>query len=195
MRVSFCDADATYIQAYISNLRSICGEDDADLLNDMIEGSTHLDQFVGKVVQIIQTDEAFADGLKAYQRAIGDRRKRLEERAKRLRVLLASVVNELPGRSYQHALAHLRAFDVDPKVIVTDESAIPSAFWIEQDPKLNESMVRKHLLERHRQIDDLAKCRSDNERSIRLEAIDWQYPDIAGACLGNGEVSIRIRSV
>jgi len=188
------NAASSYIQAQIANLRSICGDDDIELLNDMIEGTTQLDQFVGKVLEIIQTDESFSDGLKAYQKTIVDRRRRLEERAKRLRVLLASVVTELPGRSYQHPLAHLRAFDVDPKVIVTEESAIPSAFWIEQDPKLNESAIRKHLIERQRLIDKLGDCRTDEERSVRREEIDWQYPDISGACLGNGEVSIRIRS-
>lgn len=128
MNIHLIDGDASYLNSQVANLRSICGDDDVDLLTDMIEGTTQLDQFVGKVVEIIQTDEAFSEGLKVYQKTIVDRRRRLDERAKRLRVLLASVVTELPGRSYQHALAHLRAFDVDPKVIVTDESSIPSAF-------------------------------------------------------------------
>ncbi|TPK07390.1 siphovirus Gp157 family protein [Mesorhizobium sp. B2-5-7] len=184
---------ASEFRAQISHLKEICGEDDSDLLEGMIEGETDVDRFIGKMVEIIQIDQADCEGLKSYQRKLADRRKRLEDRVSRLRMLLASVVTELPGRVYRHPLAHVRAFDVDPRVIVTDESAIPSAYWVPQDPKLNEAAMRKHLLERQTLIDLLKECRSEDERRAQRKAIDREFPDIAGASLGNGEVSVRIR--
>lgn len=161
----------------------------------MNDAESDVDRFIGKIIEIIQIGQADCEGLKNYLRKLTDRKKRLEDRTARLRTLLASVVTELPGRVYRHPLAHVRAFDVDPRVIVTDESVIPSTYWIAQDPKLNEIAIRKHLLERKMQIDLLKECQSSNERRVRLAQIDREFPDVAGASLGNGEISIRIRGV
>ena len=185
--------DANQLRSQISYLRDICGDDDEDLLTDMIDAESDVDRFIGKLIEIIQVDQADCEGLKNYQRKLADRKKRLEERTTRLRTLLASVITELPGRVYRHPLAHVRAFDVDPRVIVTDESVIPSTYWVPQDPKLNETAIRKHLLERQTLIDLLRECHTPDERRARLAQIDRDFPDIAGASLGNGEISVRIR--
>jgi hypothetical protein len=187
-------ADFTFLRSEIAHLRDICGADDEELLRDMLEGSLNLETLVGKILQIVQCDEAFSEGLKAHQKALSDRKRRLDDRARKLRTLLATVVTELPGRTYRHPLAHLRAFDVDPRVVVIDETAIPSAFWIEQDPKLDEPAMRKHLLERRTRLAELSNCRTDEERRARQEEIDRALPDIPGTILANGEISIRIRS-
>lgn len=193
MKESDMSSRSSNLQSDIAHLKLLCGEDDFDLLADMIEGETDVDRFIGKMVEIIQVDEADCEGLKIYQRKLADRKRRLEERAKRLRTLLAGVVTELPGRVYRHTLAHIRAFDVDPRIIVTDESAIPSAYWIPQDPKLNETEMRRQLLERQKQIELLAECYTEDEKRARRAEIDRDFPDIAGVSLGNGEVSVRIR--
>lgn len=185
--------DANQIRAQISYLREICGDDDEDLLKDMIDAESNADRFIGKMIEIIQIDQADCEGLKNYQRKLAERKKRLEDRTARLRTLLASVITELPGRVYRHPLAHVRAFDVDPRVIVTDESVIPSTYWVPQDPKLNETAIRKHLLERQTRIDLLKDCRTPEEKLARRAQIDRDFPDVAGASLGNGEISVRIR--
>lgn len=175
-------------------LKEICGLNDPELTSDMIEAETNIDGFVGRVVQIIQEDEAHCEGIRDYQRRLGDRRKRLQERSRRLRTLLASVVTELPGRFYRHSLAHVRAFDVEAHVVITDESAIPSVFWVPQDPKLDEVAVRRHLLQRAKLTAQLATIACEEQRRSRSARIEQEYPEIAGACLGNPEISIRIRS-
>ena len=177
----------------IGLLKLICGEEDWDLLVDMIDGETDVDKFVGKMIEIIQYDESNVEGLKIYQRKLADRRKRIEERVKRIRTLLASVVTEMPGRVYRHSLAHVGVFDVDPKIIITDESSIPVAYWIPQDPKLNETALRKYLLERQRQMELATKSNDKNEISARLREINRDFPFIEGVTLGNGEISVRIR--
>lgn len=195
MRVSIVEAEAVDVRIKISYLREICGDEDDDLLDGMIDGELDVGSLVGKMIELIQTDQSDCEAIKNYQTKLLDRRKRLESRVGRLRTLLASVVTELPGRTYRHALAHVRAFDVDPRLIVIDESAIPAAYWIPQDPKLNEPAVRKHLLRRQTLIDLLRDCRTDDERRARRLEIDRDFPDIPGTSLGSAEISVRIRGV
>lgn len=185
--------DLSAIVSSIEHLRMICSDEDNDLLADMIEGELDVEGFVGKTLEFILADEAAVEGIKAHAKRITERRRRLESRIERLRTLLASVVTALPGRKFRHPLASVSAFDVDPRVIVQDESAIPSAFWVPQDPKLNESMLRRHLLERRRLIEESARLVSENQRQAACKMIDLDHPDVPGATLGNGEISVRIR--
>lgn len=185
--------DRAVIVSSIEHLRMICSDEDNDLLADMIEGELDVEGFVGKTLEFILADEAAVEGIKAHAKRITERRRRLESRIERLRTLLASVVTALPGRKFRHPLASISAFDVDPRVIVQDESAIPSAFWVPQDPKLNESMLRRHLLERRRLLEESARLVSENQRRAACKMIDLDHPDVPGATLGNGEISVRIR--
>jgi hypothetical protein len=186
--------DCSFLIPYIEHLRHICTEEEDEiLLSDLIEGDPNLDRFVGQVVQSILDDEAAVDGIKGHLKRITERRRRLEARSARLRTLLASVVTTLPNRKYRHALATLSAFDVDPRVIVQDESAIPTAFWLPQDPKLDESGLRRHLLEREKRLGEVAAYITEEEKRAIRDLVDRDYPDVPGAILGNGEVSVRIR--
>jgi len=180
------------LTADLAHLRSICGEDDAELLCDMIEAETSLDGFIGKMIELIGADEADSEGIKAYQQKLAARKKRLDQRASRLRVLLASVVTQLPGRKFRHALASVSAFDVDPKVILTDESQIPTKWWKRPDPVVDQSALRKHLLERLRLLQSLKEGATDEERQARRAEIDLVFPDVPGVTLGNGDISVRI---
>ena len=117
-------AQALGIQAGMAHLQAICG-DDPELLADMIEGELSVDAFVSKMITLIAEDEGGALGLKLYSKKVGDRKRRLEERAKRLRVLLASVVANLPSRRFKNELASVRVFDIEPSVVVDEEADIP----------------------------------------------------------------------
>lgn len=194
MNERLANADAAKLKAGIAHLRDICGSDDPELLGDMIEGETSVDVFVGKMIELIQLDETDVKALGGYAKQIGDRKKRIDTRAKRLRTLLASVVYELPERRFRHPLALVTASDVDPKPIIEDESLIPSQWWKPQDPKLDESGIRAHLLERQKLLDGLKECRTDEERDVRRAEIDAEFPDIPGASLDNGDITISIRS-
>ena len=184
--------DAGNLQADLAHLRSICGDDDAELLGDMIEAETSVEAFIGKMIELIGADEADSEGIKAYQQKLAGRKKRLEQRVTRLRVLLASVVTQLPGRRFRHALASVSAFDIDPKVILTDESQIPTKWWKRPDPVIDQSALRRYLLERDRLLESLKECRTEEDKQARRAEIDLVFPDIPGATLGNGDISVRI---
>ena len=119
-------AQALELQAGLAHLQSICG-DDPELLADMIEGELSVESFLSKLIAMITEDEADALGLKLYRDKISNRKKRLEERARRLRVLLASLVACLPSRRFRNELASVRVFDIDPSVIVDEEADVPSS--------------------------------------------------------------------
>ena len=157
-------AQAVELQAGIAHLKSICGDDDPELLADMIEGELSVESFVTKLVTLIAEDEASCIGLKTYLKKVGERRKRLENRAARLRVVLASVVNALPSRKFRNSLASVRAFDIEPNVVIDEEADIPPRFWKEADPVVNVSALRKHLNERRKLLEELSHCRTTEER-------------------------------
>src|SRR5262245_33845385 len=106
-------AQALELQAGLAHLQVICG-DDCELLADMIEGELSVEAFLSTLIAMITEDEASALGLKLYRDKVSNRKKRLEERARRLRVLLASVVNNLPSRRFMTDLPSVRVFDIDP---------------------------------------------------------------------------------
>ena len=179
------------LQAGLAHLQSICG-DDPDLLADMIEGELSVESFLSKLIAMIAEDEAGALGLKLYRDKISNRKKRLEERARRLRVLLASLVASLPSRRFKNELASVRVFDIDPSVIVEEEADIPVKFWKQPEPVIDLPAIRKHLNERRRLLDRLSDCATPEERAQRLVEIDGLFPDVPGCRLDNGDLSVAI---
>lgn len=180
-------------RAEILHIKDVCGDSDDILIADMIEGSTDIDSIVGLLVSQILEDESHCEGMVALQRKLADRKKRIEERALRFRTLLASVVTELPDRAYRHATAHVRAFDVDPRVEIIEESAIPTSFWKTPAPKLDEPAVRRHLLERAKLLAALDMIFDKTEREQQKQALDSRLPPVPGVRLGPSDISVRIR--
>lgn len=187
------EAQAAEYSAVVAQIRELCGEGDETLLLNMIEGESNLEGLVGGIVGQIAEDESHCEAVTALLRKLSDRRKRLETRAQRLRIVLAQMVDELPDRVYRHPLAHLRAFDVDPKVIVLDESQIPTPYWKVPEPKLDEPGIRRHLLARMKRLAEMRQSQDQAAyEEIRIQ-IDSVLPDIPGVCLGSPEISVRIR--
>lgn len=184
-------ADALQLQANLAHLKSICG-DDPDLLADMIEGELDIDRFVSKLVTLIAEGEADVDGLKLYSRKVADRKKRLEARNYRLRVLLASVVINLPDRKFKNPLAAVRAFSIEPQIVIDEEADIPTQWWKTADPVIDAPALRKHLNARRKALEELADCRSSEERDARLAEINRELPDVPGVHLDNGDISVSI---
>ena len=158
----------------------------------MIDGELSVDGFISKLVTMIVEDESHCLGLKSYLKRVGDRRRRLENRANRLRVLLASVVANLPSRKFRNELASVRAFDIEPSVVIDEEADIPTKFWKQADPVVDISAIRKHLNQRRKLLEGLSNCRTTEER-IQLKAtIDRDYPEVPGCHLDNGDISVSI---
>jgi hypothetical protein len=110
---------------------------DEETLNDTLEGATNLKEAIAAVIRSAIDDEALADALKSRFDTLKQRLNRIEDRAvaKRQAALHAMQAADMPKLLEPDFTASLRA--TGPSVIVMDEAAIPSPFWVEQRPKLD----------------------------------------------------------
>jgi hypothetical protein len=106
-------------------------------LSDTLEGISDLADQLGAVVRSALDDECLADALKARLADMRERLGRWQRRAERKRALVAEVMRDagLPRLVTPEFTASVRP--VPPGLVVTDESAIPPAYWVPQPAKLN----------------------------------------------------------
>ena len=102
---------------------------DEDLTRDMIEGETSLNEIIASMIRQDGEDAAHVDALKSYADEMDKRKKRIEARIESRRGLLA-VALEMAGKSkVETAFGTITRGVTAPKVIVTEESEIPTGFW------------------------------------------------------------------
>ncbi|WP_298623892.1 siphovirus Gp157 family protein [uncultured Zoogloea sp.] len=148
-----------------ANLLAELRTDDAELAHDMIEGETSLFEALAAAIDEIDQCEIIADGCKAKVEEIGKRRHRADARASRIRALIEQAMAMADLSSVRLPLATLSLKATPPKVVVNDESLIPSEFWAPQSPVLDKKA-----------LNDAAKLR-----------------EIPGVGKTNGGVSLQIR--
>lgn len=123
-------------------LESIGHEDDGDLRADMVEGETDLGEAIDAAIEAIEDCEVIIEGCAAREAALKDRREQAKRRLETIRGLIeqALLMAEVP--TMRRPCATVTVKDVAPKVIVTDEAAIPSKYWKAQDPRLDLSAIK-----------------------------------------------------
>lgn len=153
---------ATILRQQIAAL----ADGDEGFVRDVIEGETSLHEVMSALVADDAVDAALVDGMKTVAEGLTARRERIEKRIEVRRALIASglEIAGLPKLETPIGTAAVRP--VPPKVIVTDESLIPAAFWKRGDPKLDKKALGAALKEKR---------------------------DIAGATLSNGGTTLEIR--
>ena len=139
---------------------------DEETLADTVEGLSHLDEVLAEVVRSTLHDEALADALKARINGMRVRLDRLEAGAETKRAAVAAAMTDAQMRIFTMPEATVSLRDLPPKLVVTDEEAIPDAYWKPQPPKLDR-----------------------RERGDALKA----GANLPGAVLGNGGVTLAVR--
>jgi hypothetical protein len=119
-------------------------EDDA-LVVDMIEGETSFLEAVDKVLDAIVEAGALEEGAKAAASAMNARADRFARRAERGRALLEQALTIADLKKVERPAATLSMAARAPRLIVSDESAIPSRFWEAPPPQLNKRGVTEAL--------------------------------------------------
>jgi hypothetical protein len=119
-------------------------EDDA-LVVDMIEGETSFLEAVDKLLEIIVEADALETGAKAAASAMNARADRFARRAERSRALLEQALTIADLKKVERPAATLLMAARAPRLIVSDESAIPSRFWEAPPPRLNKRGVAEAL--------------------------------------------------
>jgi len=162
---------------------------DEQLIVDSIEGETSLNEMIASMIRQDGEDAAHVDALKAYADDMGKRKKRIEDRIETRRGLLA-VALEMAGRkNAETAFGTITLGVTAPKVIVTEESEIPSSFWITPAPQLDKKELLAALKLQRDAMQAAAAFEDADEREAALRAIK----KIPGAELSNGGVRITIR--
>lgn len=128
-------------RALLANIRDVIG-DDEDMAHDAVEGETSLLEEMAKAVARIQEVAAFEAALAAQIEQLEARKSRFANQGERIRTALCVAMGDVGLKKAELAGATLTLKPVPPKVVVTDEAAIPAAFWKPSDPKLD----RKALL-------------------------------------------------
>ena len=111
--------------------------DDEETVHDTIEGETNLVEAVTEVVKAIREDEAHIAALKDYEAQLETRRKRLEGHREAIRAAIQVALSTAEQDTIKTPFGTAFLADVGQKVMVIDESLIPSKFWKPKDPVLD----------------------------------------------------------
>lgn len=150
-------------------IREALEGEDPQLVLDMIEGSTNLQEAVCVVAEEIGEDEILLVGLKAHIAKLTERKSRIEKSIEDRRNIILSAMDRADIPTIKSPTATLTKRPTAAKVVVTDESLVPARFFIPQDPKLDKEAL--------------------------TEAVKALGPEesIPGAAMSNGGISLTIR--
>jgi len=139
---------------------------DEDTVRDTVEGETNLHEAIIAALLEITEFEALRDGVESVITKLAARKESFDNRIALLRSAIeqAMVIGEM--ESFKSPLATLSIKPTPPKVIVSDEAAIPTEYWKQRDPDLDKRAL-------------LAALKDGIE--------------IPGASLSNGGVTLQLR--
>lgn len=120
-------------------------DDDADLIHDTVEGETDLFEAVERALGEIAECEMVQAGCADMKQRLSDRETRAKNRAEKLRGLIDQAFQLAEISSHKFATATITTKRVPPKLIVTDEAAIPARFYAPQPPKLDRKALADAL--------------------------------------------------
>lgn len=121
-------------------LRAIAG-DDADVMRDTLDGETSIRELIGAACELIAADDGLADGLRAAIENLKARADRIARRQDMRREAILSAMQTVGFRSLETATGTLTVKSLAPRLVITDESKVPSEFWKARDPELDRRSV------------------------------------------------------
>jgi Siphovirus Gp157 len=140
---------------------------DDETLRDTVEGISALPRVVAAVVRSHIDDLALASALRSRLANMQERLSRLEGRAEKKRLLVASVMERADLRKLTEADFTVSLRPTPQPLVVTAENEIPAAYWKAQPPKLDRNAL-------------IAALKAGEQ--------------VPGASLGNGGVTIAVRT-
>ena len=140
---------------------------DEETLHDTVEGMTDLAEMLAAVVRSQLDDLALVSALRVRAADMQQRLLRIEQRASKKKELLTSVMERAGLKRLTEPDFTVSLRQTQPPLILVDENEIPSEFWKPQPPKLD----RQGLIS-----------------ALKLGR------DISGATLGNGGLTISVRT-
>ena len=147
-----------------ANLASLT--DDEEAVRDTVEGELSLRELIGKVAAEIGEGASSIEAISNFVTRLEGRKKRMKDGIEFKRTLICNAMEQAGIKSLETEAGVVTVKAVAPSLMVTDESKIPSQFWVSKEPTLDKAALKKALAEK---------------------------VDIAGAELSNGGQTIQIR--
>jgi hypothetical protein len=143
--VSQAVREAEAARVLCESLRATVGDDEAAML-DLVEGETGLFEAIDRLLQHMVDTQALVRGVEAAEADLGARKRRFEERIERYRSLIEQALSiaEITSK-VERPLATFSLVRRAPKVEITDEAQVPSAYWKAADPKLDKKALADAL--------------------------------------------------
>jgi len=110
---------------------------DDDLLADMLEGNTEAADWLDSLIDHEADDEAMMEAISLRIKDLQDRKARFGRRKAPRRALMMALLDAVGLSKWERPLATVSIGAKSPKPIVTDETALPDAFWrVKREPDL-----------------------------------------------------------
>ena len=122
-------------------------ENDETLALDMIEGETSLVECIDALLEANTQDAVIVAGVERVASDLSARKSRVEGRIQMRRALIEQAMLTAEIKKLERPAATLSLANRPASLIVADESAIPSRFWIAADPKLDRKALSAALKE------------------------------------------------
>ncbi len=140
---------------------------DEETLMDTLEGMTSLTDSLAELLRSSQEDQSLASALRSRMADMQERYSRFEERARKKRELVCTVMEEADLKKLTESDFTVSLRPARAPLMIIDEAAIPGDYWKPQPAKLDRMGLISAL---------------SNGR------------DIAGAVLGNPPMTISVRT-
>ena len=140
---------------------------DEQTLADTVEGLTDLNEVVAAIVRAAVTDEALAERLRGRINEMQTRLARFDHRALTHRRVARDVMVETAIQKITVPDLTISLRSGRPALQITDETAIPSNFWVTPEPRLDRQTLAAEL-----------------KRGTH----------VTGACLSNAEPVLSVRA-
>lgn len=168
---------------------------DAELIKDTIEGETNFLEALDKAVESIAMDKAHLEALDALTEKISVRKERKKARIEMTQTAILNALEMAGMDRHEGPLATISQAKKPLKVIVTDESAIPSTWFKTPEPpppSLDKAALLDYFKARIERLEAIEKM-PESDRPAAREVMLKDYPAVPGAELSNREIRLNVR--
>ncbi len=159
--------ELTHHQYLRERLEADFPDADEECLRDTLEGLTNLTDMLAEVLRSALEDQAFVTALRSRIGDMQARLSRIEERARKKRDWVCSVMERADVRKLTEPDLTVSLRPSRAPLVLTDEEVIPEGYWKAQAPKL--------------------------DRQGLIAALSAGR-DVPGALLGNAPMTISVRT-
>lgn len=151
VNIDYLGSDIKKEISKIDRLKDIVDDTEltTELMNDFIEGETHAYEMLDMIWQEIEERNILITGLKDHINNASSRKARLEGGVDKLRAVMSFVMKRAEQKKIVRPLYTISLRDVAEKLIIEEESEIPTPYYKQPDPVLDKKKLTADLKEGH----------------------------------------------